>query len=61
MPCEHLFSDAGLTDDKWCAQILPDNFGSSQTVKGKYKKEWRQWGEQTKAKWAAEKKCWLAE
>jgi len=54
-----VFSDAGLTDANRCAQILPGNFGSIQTVKGKYKKEQRQWAEQIKEKRAAEKKCWL--
>jgi len=58
VPCEHVFSDAGLTDEKQHAWILPGNFGIIQTVKGKYKKEQRQWAEQIKAKRAAEKKCW---
>src|SRR5882724_13632459 len=41
VPCEHIFSDAGLTDMKCCARLLPENFGAIQTVKGKYKKERR--------------------
>src|SRR5882724_1840255 len=41
VPCEHVFSDAGLTDEKLHAWILPGNFDTIQTVKGKYKKEWK--------------------
>jgi len=35
VPCENIFSDAGLTDTKCCARLLPENFGAIQTVKGK--------------------------
>ena len=48
MPCGCVVSDAGLTYDELCAWILPGNFGSIQTAKEKYKKEWRQWEEQIK-------------
>ncbi|KAG2123775.1 uncharacterized protein EDB93DRAFT_1047572, partial [Suillus bovinus] len=37
VPCERAFSDAGLTDTKRCARLLPENFGDIQTVKGRYK------------------------
>ena len=33
--------NAGLTDTKQRASLLPDNFGAIQTVKGRYKKERR--------------------
>ncbi|KAG1802800.1 uncharacterized protein HD556DRAFT_1190235, partial [Suillus plorans] len=36
VPCERAFLDAGLTDMKWCAPLLPKNFGDIQTVKGTY-------------------------
>ncbi|KAG1903266.1 uncharacterized protein F5891DRAFT_904593, partial [Suillus fuscotomentosus] len=36
IPCEHAFSDAGLTDTKWHVHLLPKNFGDIQTVKGTY-------------------------
>ena len=41
VPCECMFSDAGLTDTKRCARLLPEDFGAIQTVKGHYKKEQR--------------------
>ncbi|KAG1891686.1 uncharacterized protein F5891DRAFT_908280, partial [Suillus fuscotomentosus] len=37
VPCEHVFSDAGLTDIKCCAHLLPENFGDIQIVNNKYK------------------------
>jgi hypothetical protein len=42
VPCERVFSDAGLTDTKHRARILPENFGDIQIVKNKFKKERRQ-------------------
>ncbi|KAG1809378.1 uncharacterized protein BJ212DRAFT_1379680 [Suillus subaureus] len=27
VPCERAFLDTGLTDMKWCARLLPENFG----------------------------------
>ena len=59
VPCEHIFSDAGLTDMKHCARLLPENFGAIQTVKGKYKKERRRRQAQIDAKRAAEKNQWM--
>ncbi|KIK31679.1 hypothetical protein CY34DRAFT_31093, partial [Suillus luteus UH-Slu-Lm8-n1] len=38
VPCERAFSDAGLTDSKRRARLLPENFGDIQIVKNKYKK-----------------------
>jgi hypothetical protein len=58
VPCKCIFSNASLTDDKQHGCLLPNNFSSIQTVKGKYKKEWRWQAVQIKAKWAAEKKRW---
>ena len=59
VPCERVFSDAGLTDTKRRARLLPENFGAIQTVKGKYKKEWRRRQAQIDAKRAAEKNRWM--
>ena len=58
VPCEHIFSDAGLTDTKCHAQLLPENFSAIQTVKGKYKKERREWRELKEAKHAMERQRW---
>ena len=44
VPCECVFSDAGLTDTKHHAHILPENFGDIQIVKNKFKKD-RWWYE----------------
>jgi hypothetical protein len=44
---------------KRCARLLPDNFGAIQTIKGRYKKEWRCCMLQIEAKWEAEKKKWM--
>ncbi|KAG1802186.1 uncharacterized protein HD556DRAFT_1228619, partial [Suillus plorans] len=41
VPCEQAFLDAGLTNTKQHARLLPKNFGDIQTVKGKYKQEQR--------------------
>jgi len=41
MPCERTFSDAGLTDTKRRSRLLPENFGSIQIVKNKFKKDRR--------------------
>jgi truncated hemoglobin YjbI len=57
--CERIFPDAGLTDMKHHARLLPENFGAIQTVKGKYKKEWRRHQAQIDAKRAAEKNQWM--
>lgn len=54
MPCERVFSDAGLTDTKRRARLLPENFGAIQTVKGHYKKERHQHQHLV----AAQKKRW---
>ena len=59
VPCERVFSNAGLTDTKRRAQLLPKSFGAIQTVKGKYKKERRHRQSQIDAKHAAEKNQWL--
>lgn len=59
VPCERAFSDAGLTDTKRRAQLLPENFGDIQTVKGKYKKERRRQKAELAAQRAAQKKCWI--
>jgi hAT family C-terminal dimerisation region len=59
VPCERVFSDAGLTDTKRRARLLPDNFGNIQTVKGKYKKERRCCQVQVAAKRAAERRRWM--
>jgi len=59
VPCEHIFSDTGLTDMKCHAQLLPENFSAIQTVKGKYKKEWRCCQAQIDAKRVVEKNQWM--
>lgn len=41
VPCERAFSDAGLTDTKRRARLLPKNFDDIQIVKGTHKKERR--------------------
>lgn len=38
VPCERLFSDAGLTNTKRRGRLLPENFGAIQTVKAQLKK-----------------------
>lgn len=58
MPCERVFSDAGLTDTKRRARLLPENFGAIQTVKGHYKKERHQHQHLVAAQRAAQKKRW---
>ncbi|OJA16492.1 hypothetical protein AZE42_14000, partial [Rhizopogon vesiculosus] len=35
--CERALSDAGLTDAKRCARLLPKNLGDIQTLKGSFK------------------------
>jgi len=42
VPCEHAFSDAGLTDTKHHSCLLPENFGSIQIVKNRLKRDRRQ-------------------
>jgi len=45
VPCERAFSDAGLTDTKQHARLLPENFGPIQVMKNKFKKDrWRREG-----------------
>lgn len=58
VPCERAFSDAGLTDTKRRARLLPENFGAIQTVKGRYKKERRRRQELLHAQRAAQKRRW---
>ena len=58
VPCERAFSDAGLTDTKRRARILPENFGSIQTVKGRYKRERRSRKISEEAQRAAQKLRW---
>jgi len=58
VPCERAFSDAGLTDTKRRARLLPENFGVIQTVKAHYKKEHRRRWELVEAQRAAQKKRW---
>src|ERR1700723_195828 len=47
VPCERIFSDAGLADSKRRARLLPSNFGDIQIVKNHYKKERRRWEAET--------------
>ncbi|KAG1831432.1 hypothetical protein DFJ58DRAFT_671395, partial [Suillus subalutaceus] len=56
VPCERAFSDAGLTDTKRRARLLPKNFGDIQTVKGTYKKERRRQKAELAAQRTAQKK-----
>jgi hypothetical protein len=58
VPCEHAFSDAGLTDTKRRARLLPENFGSIQTVKGHYKRERRSRKTFEEAQRASQKRRW---
>ena len=58
IPCERAFSDAGLTNTKHQARILPENFGSIQTVKGRYKRERRSCKILEEVQCAAQKLCW---
>ncbi|KJA15355.1 hypothetical protein HYPSUDRAFT_100526, partial [Hypholoma sublateritium FD-334 SS-4] len=37
VPCKQIFSDAGLTDSKWCRCFLTETFAAVQIVKAKYK------------------------
>ena len=53
VPCEHAFSDAGLTDTKHHAHLLPADFGDIQIVKNKYEKERRHHEAEMEAKEAA--------
>ena len=39
VPCERAFFDAGLTDTKRRARLLPENFGAIQIVKAHCKRE----------------------
>ncbi|KAG1818147.1 uncharacterized protein BJ212DRAFT_1479974 [Suillus subaureus] len=59
VPCERAFSDAGLTDTKRRARLLPANFGDIQIVKNKYKKERRHHEAEMEAKDAARRQRWL--
>jgi hypothetical protein len=58
VPCERAFSDAGLTDTKRRARLLPENFGDIQTVKGKYKRERRHRDTEKADREAAERRRW---
>jgi len=58
VPCECVFSDAGLTNTKCHAHLFPENFDAIQTVKGHYKKEQCQRQHLIAAQWAAQKKWW---
>lgn len=59
VPCERVFSDAGLTDTKCHAHLLPENFGDIQIIKNKYKKERRHCEAEMEAKEAVWRQCWL--
>ncbi|OJA19884.1 hypothetical protein AZE42_09572 [Rhizopogon vesiculosus] len=59
VPCERAFSDAGLTDTKRRARLLPKNFGDIQTLKGSFKKDRRRQETELAAQQAAQKKHWL--
>jgi hypothetical protein len=41
VPCERVFSDAGLIDSKHYTHLLPENFSDIQIVKNKCKKNRR--------------------
>jgi hypothetical protein len=58
VPCERVFSSAGLTDTKRRGGLLPENFGAIQIVKGHFKKERKAKEEMIEGAIAARKARW---
>ena len=61
MPSEHVFSDAGLTDDKRRRRLAETTFSAIQTVKNRYKRERRNRDAAEIAARAAQQARWLAD
>ncbi|CAL1714259.1 unnamed protein product [Somion occarium] len=58
VPCERVFSSAGLTDDKRRGSIIPQNFEAIQTCKARYRAERARRAAAVAAQREAQRKRW---